>query len=597
MNSLNPIYFEDFPELSFVFDGVAVEAVSDHSKLSNRDLPNQHPMSAITGLEDALNAKAEAEDVERIEEVIPSQATALNPLTTQEFVNSSVENVAAYFITKDARGNPFSTKAELSATSIFYSGGTVRVPTRNDYTVVLNDESNGTEVEGYTEFTTTSDYIGYYVIYNNVATRVTNANKDSIGIISGTTKAYLELPTTRYIYDNGWNFQYIVNNSGLTFAQYEALVSGITSILVNSYNQHLANNSIHMSSAEKQAIAEIVSYITDTILIKEPVWDSKYTKPSSGIPNTDLAESVQISLGKADSALQSHQDISGKADLVDGVVPSSQLPSYVDDVLEYANFTSFPTTGESGKIYLDKATNKAYRWGGSSYVAISSSVELGETSSTAYRGDKGKIAYDHSQNSTVHVTSSDKANWDAKADREDIPTKTSELENDSGFLDESEIFAATYGTTTFGAIVQALTDGKKVQVKREANGNTYIYDLTYASATVMRFGQLSNAYLYTCSVSSENAWSRADTAMSDIARMSDLDDYAKTADIPTKVSELTNDSGFIDDEDAQEYDEIDTVNVETISIDSAVTDGSNNLITSGAVYSYIASLNGNEVSY
>jgi hypothetical protein len=78
-------------------------------------------------------------------------------------------------------------------------------------------------------------------------------------------------------------------------------------------------------------------------------------------------------------------------------VPSSQLPSYVDDVLEFANLASFPATGESGKIYIAIDTNLTYRWGGSSYVVMSSSLALGETPSTAYRGDNGKIAYDHSQ--------------------------------------------------------------------------------------------------------------------------------------------------------------------------------------------------------
>lgn len=80
-----------------------------------------------------------------------------------------------------------------------------------------------------------------------------------------------------------------------------------------------------------------------------------------------------------------------------GRVPSSQLPSYVDDVVEYASRSAFPATGESGKIYVALDTNLAYRWGGSEYVEISPSLALGETSSTAYRGDRGKAAYDHTQ--------------------------------------------------------------------------------------------------------------------------------------------------------------------------------------------------------
>ncbi len=85
------------------------------------------------------------------------------------------------------------------------------------------------------------------------------------------------------------------------------------------------------------------------------------------------------------------------ASLIDGKVPASQLPSYVDDVLEYASLAAFPGTGEAGKIYVTLDTNKTYRWSGSAYVEVSSSLALGETSSSAYRGDRGKTAYDHSQ--------------------------------------------------------------------------------------------------------------------------------------------------------------------------------------------------------
>ena len=95
----------------------------------------------------------------------------------------------------------------------------------------------------------------------------------------------------------------------------------------------------------------------------------------------------------------------GVAELDDnGRIPVSQLPSYVDDVLEYASLDQFPATGESGKIYVALDTNKTYRWGGSAYVVIASDLALGETSSTAYRGDRGKIAYDHSQTQHAPAT-------------------------------------------------------------------------------------------------------------------------------------------------------------------------------------------------
>ena len=73
-----------------------------------------------------------------------------------------------------------------------------------------------------------------------------------------------------------------------------------------------------------------------------------------------------------------------------GKVPASQLPSYVDDVEEYESLSSFPSQGEEGKIYVAKNTNLTYRWSGSTYIEISQSIALGETSNTAYPGDKGK---------------------------------------------------------------------------------------------------------------------------------------------------------------------------------------------------------------
>lgn len=96
-----------------------------------------------------------------------------------------------------------------------------------------------------------------------------------------------------------------------------------------------------------------------------------------------------------------------------GKVPSSQLPSYVDDVLEYANKASFPTTGESGKIYVAQDTNLTYRWSGTAYVEISPSLALGETSSTAYAGDKGKRNAD--QIARI-ISGTVKAGWANKAD-------------------------------------------------------------------------------------------------------------------------------------------------------------------------------------
>ena len=110
------------------------------------------------------------------------------------------------------------------------------------------------------------------------------------------------------------------------------------------------------------------------------------TKEQVGLGNvTDDAQVKRSEMGMPEGVAT--LDATGK-------VPSSQLPSFVDDVIEVESFDLLPETGETGKIYVTKDTNLTYRWSGSQYVEISESLALGETSSTAYPGDKGKATTD-----------------------------------------------------------------------------------------------------------------------------------------------------------------------------------------------------------
>lgn len=88
-----------------------------------------------------------------------------------------------------------------------------------------------------------------------------------------------------------------------------------------------------------------------------------------------------------------------------GKVPAAQLPSYVDDVLEFSTKAQFPQIGETGKIYVSKDTNLTYRWTGTQYLEISQSLALGETPSTAYPGDKGKVNRDALNSMPTKLTS------------------------------------------------------------------------------------------------------------------------------------------------------------------------------------------------
>ena len=95
-----------------------------------------------------------------------------------------------------------------------------------------------------------------------------------------------------------------------------------------------------------------------------------------------------------------------------GQVPSTQLPSYVDAVLEYLNVAAFPVTGESGKIYVETTGNTTYRWGSTAYVKITS----GEVASVAgktgvvtlTKADVGLTNVDDTTDSTKSVASAAK---------------------------------------------------------------------------------------------------------------------------------------------------------------------------------------------
>lgn len=136
------------------------------------------------------------------------------------------------------------------------------------------------------------------------------------------------------------------------------------------------------------------------------------------IPNSQLAETdptvpawakadnkptyTAVEVGAIPSTLKGANN--GVAELnADGKVPISQLPSFVSGIEEFADLTVFPVAGESNTIYVALDTNKKYRWSGTQYIEVPESIALGETSSTAYRGDKGKIAYDDSQANKTNI--------------------------------------------------------------------------------------------------------------------------------------------------------------------------------------------------
>ncbi len=154
----------------------------------------------------------------------------------------------------------------------------------------------------------------------------------------------------------------------------------------------------------------------------EAQWAAEYRPTVDSALNASSTNAIQNKVVKAELDKKLNAALKGAANGVasldeTGKVPATQLPSYVDDTIEgylyegkwYQDEThKTPVTGESGKIYVTKDTNKTYRWSGTMFVEISASLALGETASTAFAGDKGKKAYDHSQ--AAHAPANAEAN-------------------------------------------------------------------------------------------------------------------------------------------------------------------------------------------
>lgn len=97
-----------------------------------------------------------------------------------------------------------------------------------------------------------------------------------------------------------------------------------------------------------------------------------------------------------------------------GKVPIEKIYGTTATVVVVETYESLPAVGSSDKIYVTTDTNTTYYWTGATYVEISKPISLGETSSTAYRGDLGAIAYAHSQilgGTGVHVSDTERINW------------------------------------------------------------------------------------------------------------------------------------------------------------------------------------------
>lgn len=233
--------------------------------------------------------------------------------------------------------------------------------------------------------------------------------------------------------------------------QYVKTTNGLEKQLIASSADIVEINDIEgLNSKNVQEALEAIKDIADNggVTGVKGNAETTYRKGNVNITPTN------IGLGNVTNDAQVKRSEMGVANGVatlgtDGKVPSSQLPSYVDDVLEYTNKDGFPATGEAGKIYIAKDTNLTYRWSGTAYAEISASLALGETASTAYAGDKGKALASRMTTAEGNIS----------ANSSEITTlkgKTTNLEN---------------GTTSAGKATK-LTTARKISIMGDATGNT-----------------------------------------------------------------------------------------------------------------------------
>lgn len=278
----------------------------------------------------------------------------------------------------------------------------------NDLKLVQYDTSNGqmlNTLNGGTEAYTNVN-IGQFV---NATDRVALNNAITDLQYDTTNKKFVKktyddasftdiVSTANILNDMNLNITQISNTAGKTVATIDEASGKVSATFqdINIVSTQVTDRSDAINSSSH-----------DTVATSKAVKDAIESLDITAITNT--AGKTVASITEADGKVgATFQDISilssqisdrgtaGNVATLDenGHVPASQLPSYVDDVLE-GTLATFPATGESGKIYVDTATNTSYRWSGSQYTKVASDLSLGETSSTAYRGDYGAAAYAH----------------------------------------------------------------------------------------------------------------------------------------------------------------------------------------------------------
>ena len=294
---------------------------------------------------------------------------------------------------KETLDNLVATGGEVNQnafSNVTVAGTTIAATGKTDtISVVAGDNITLTPDAANKKYTISAKDTTYSAASASSAGLMSAADKEKLDGIASNANKY-----THVTYDAKTSGMYkiTVDGEGHVSAATAIAKSDITALGIpaqdTTYSDVVANGTSGlMSGADKAKLDGVATGATKVIV--DATLDAAST---NAIQNKVVKAALD---GKADEG-HTHNYIptaekgvaNGVATLdADGKVPSTQLPSYVDDVLEYAAKANFPTTGETGKIYVDLATNKTYRWGGSAYVEISQSLAIGTTATTAAAGN------------------------------------------------------------------------------------------------------------------------------------------------------------------------------------------------------------------
>lgn len=353
-------------------------------------------------------------DITTINSKIPTQATSTNQLADKDFVNSSINSMAAFYITSDAEGDPFDTKAALVA-GPWYNQGQLRTPTNNDYALVTEDETHDDK-------------------------------------------------TSRYLYDGTqWIWQYTLNNTTFTQAQIDAINSGITSTLVTQIGTNESNiTSLQNNKQDNLSQGDGIT-ITNNTVINSGVRSVSTGQNNGTISVNTNGSSSEVSVAGLGSAAYTSSDTyatSAQGSLADSALQPSDVTSTYDAsgtapvngqaVASAISGKQNTITGAATTITSNDLTaNKALVSDANGKVAASgvTNTELGYLSGVSSaiqtqldnKADTSQLPTVNDATLTIKQNGTDVETFSANSSTNKtaniiVPTKTSDLNNDSGFI-------------------------------------------------------------------------------------------------------------------------------------------------------------------